>query len=118
MSASINLESCTNIEKQYCVTETATVIWNDKLQEECKYTRGTDVIGEKSGLIIVSEQGELAVNIIGKITACHTEMWETEQELLIIINNMTTITSPTQHEHNYFHQTRQTKHTTSQIAVI
>ena len=49
MSANINLESCTNIEKQYCVTETATVIWNDILQEECKYTRGTDVIGEKSG---------------------------------------------------------------------
>ena len=53
MSANINLESCTNMEKQYCVTEIATVIWNDKLQEKCKYTRGTDVIGEKNGSIIV-----------------------------------------------------------------
>ena len=45
-------------------------------------------------------------------------MWETEQDLLIIINNITTITSPTQHEHNYFHQTGQIKHTTSEIAII
>ena len=107
MSANINLESCRDIEKQYCATETATIIWNAKIQEECKYARGREVIGEKSGSVIVSDQGELAVNIIGTVTACNTEMWETQQDLLIIINNVTNITHPTAHEKNFFHESGQ-----------
>ena len=43
-----------------------------KNQEERKYARGKEVIEEKSGSVIVSEQGELAVKIVGKVTACNT----------------------------------------------
>ena len=115
MSANVNLESCRDIEKQYCVTETATVIWNVKIQEECKCARGKKVIGEKSGSVIVSEQDELVVNIIGKVIACKTKMWKTQEDLLIIINNVTNIIHPTAHENIFFHESGQSIHLNSKL---
>ena len=76
------------------------------------------MIGEKIGSVIISEQGELAVNIIGKDSAGDTEMWETQQDLLIIINNVTNITHPTAHEKNFFHESGQGIHSTSELRVL
>ena len=118
MSSNINLENCREFEKQYCITETSTVIWSEKIQDECRYNRGREVIAEKSKSFVESEQGQLAVKITGKVKECNLEMWATQQDMLIIIDNEITIISPIEHGHNFLHSSRSSYQTTNEIAMI
>ena len=105
------------MKKQYCITETSTVIWSEKIQDECRYSRGREVIAVKSKSFVVSE-GEFALTITGKVKQCKLEMWASQQDMLIIIDNETTIISPIEHGNDYSHSARSNYQMTNEIAMI
>jgi hypothetical protein len=85
MSANINLESCNHFEKMHCATEGAIVVWNEAIATNCGYVAGNMIVAEVSNNIIVSEQGQLAVVMTGKVeTHCGQNLETTDQDMLIL----------------------------------
>ena len=64
----------------------------------------------------MSEQGELAVT--SKAKQCNLEMWTTQQDMFIIIDNETTLINPIEHGNDYLHSSRSNYQTTNKIAMI
>ena len=75
------------MEKQYCITETSAVIWSEKIQDECRFSRGTELIAEKSKSFVMSKHEVLVVTITDKVKECNLEMWTTQQNNYVDTEN-------------------------------
>ena len=89
MSTNIDLSTCDfKLAKLYCITDSATVIWDAEVRESCAYVAGRSVIAQRSNNTVISKAGEFAVHLNKFESQCNIDLWSTDEGLYLHINKI------------------------------